>query len=455
MSRKISQAEMDELMTYILEKDPIRKYMPGITPFDKQLQVIRSKKPEILFGGSVGGSKSFTGFFAALSGVNHPQYKCMVMRRSFSDLSLPGCLIDISKQYLTGTDARWNGSNYSWTFPSGAQIVFGYLDNDRDKFRYKSSAFTTIIIDESTEIHEDSITYMMTRLRVPVDSGLTTRLILLTNPGGVSHQWHVDRFLKEKHPDREFIPSTRYDNPYIDHIQYDRNLAQLDAITYAQLAEGKWIQAEDRQVYRYSGKNAVTGSAPVCDHYVIGVDLGYVDDVGIVIMGWNDTEDIVHVISAERLNKCLINVLADKLRTYEEEYNPDVIVVDSAGAGKMITETLSQTYGLAAEAAEKKDKEGTIKLLNAYFEQSKIRIYDGCGALTEEWQLIQRDKYGKVKDGNDHCADAALYAFRSCKSFFDTPETPKLTKDQVYIKQIEAQEERLIYHQDEPDEMWL
>ena len=66
---------------------------------------------------------------AALQYVDVQGYAAIIFRQSFTDLSEPGALIERSHDWVDDTDARWDGINHTWTFPSGAKVAFGYLQN--------------------------------------------------------------------------------------------------------------------------------------------------------------------------------------------------------------------------------------------------------------------------------------------------------------------------------------
>ena len=74
--------------------------------------------------GAAGGGKSVAQLAAALQFTDIPGYSAILFRRTYADLSLPGALIDLSKQWLqpfvrTG-EVRWSEKEKVYTFPSGA-----------------------------------------------------------------------------------------------------------------------------------------------------------------------------------------------------------------------------------------------------------------------------------------------------------------------------------------------
>ena len=94
---------------------------------------LRSTALEALFGGAAGGGKSSALLMAALQYVDIPSYSAILFRRTYADLALPGALMDRFLSWIKEYDEiRWNGSTYVATFPSGARITFGYLNNQND-----------------------------------------------------------------------------------------------------------------------------------------------------------------------------------------------------------------------------------------------------------------------------------------------------------------------------------
>lgn len=76
---------------------------------------------------------------SALQYTDTPSYSAILFRRTYADLALPGALMDRFKFWMSNyDDVHWNGATYVATFPSGARITFGYLNNTNDYLRYKS-----------------------------------------------------------------------------------------------------------------------------------------------------------------------------------------------------------------------------------------------------------------------------------------------------------------------------
>ena len=178
---------------------------------------------------------------AALQYVDEPGYAAILFRRTYADLSLPGALMDRAAEWLSGTDARWSDKTKTWVFPSGATITFGYMETERDKYRYQSSEFQLVGFDELTQFPDSQYRYMFSRLRRLKDSHVPLRMRAASNPGGIGHEWVKQRFITEgMKSGRPFIPARMEDNPHLELESYERGLNQLDPVTRAQLKSGDW-----------------------------------------------------------------------------------------------------------------------------------------------------------------------------------------------------------------------
>lgn len=227
----------------------LTKYIPyDPTPKQRAFLLMNDAK-EILYGGAAGGGKSVAQLMAALQFVDIPGYSAILFRKTYADLSLPGALIDMSKEWLMpfvdSKEVRWSEKEKQYIFPSGATLNFGYLESANDCYRYQGAEFQYIGMDEVTHIDPANYRYLFSRLRKPKTLQVPLRFRATANPGGQFGEYYYQRFFVEG-PDkgRIFIQAGLDDNPYLDGEAYKEALDELDPIERERLLNGNWtIQA--------------------------------------------------------------------------------------------------------------------------------------------------------------------------------------------------------------------
>lgn len=246
MTEPIDPSKIENLLAFLEPEPP--KFCPH-EPFLKQKVFLRSNALEILFGGRASGGKSDALLMSASQYVDVPGYAAMLFRNTYSDLTLPGALLDRAIEWWAGIpDVQWNSQTHTFKFPSGATITFGYLDRPTDHLRYKGSELQFIGYDEVTEIREEHYTYMFSRLRKPSGKGnmalnkVPLRVRATSNP---APNWVRRRFIESNDPNRLYIPSGVSDNPFIDREAYMASLERVGAVERARLRDGDWYADEE------------------------------------------------------------------------------------------------------------------------------------------------------------------------------------------------------------------
>lgn len=241
----------------------MNKYIPHTPTAKQQIFLCLDHIDEVLYGGAGGGGKSDALLMAALQYVDVPGYAALILRRSFAELDKPGALMTRAHEWLAGTDARWMGAKHKYVFPSGAQLQFGHLENEKAKFDYGSAEFQTICIDELTEFYEPEYTFMFSRLRRNKGVTIPVRMRGATNPGGPGHMFVKRRFIdKHTDPTRIYIPAWLQDNPFIDQEAYIKALMKLSPLERARILTGNWEVAEGGGVFDRSWFTKILGAIP-------------------------------------------------------------------------------------------------------------------------------------------------------------------------------------------------
>ena len=209
-------------------------------PSPKQYRFLMLPDKEAFYGGAAGGGKSSALLMAAIMFCHMPDYKAILFRKTLEELNLPSGLIPRSKEWLRGK-ARWDGQSHRWTFPSGATLSFGYLNNVDDHFRYQSTEFQYIGFDELTHIPENQFRYLFSRLRrLKSQKCIPLRMRGTGNPEGRYVQYVKARYVDAETAIAPFVPALIEDNPGLDKESYIDSLSKLNPITRERLQNGIW-----------------------------------------------------------------------------------------------------------------------------------------------------------------------------------------------------------------------
>lgn len=254
----------DRLMTARVISGPrVTRFVP-FRPTAKQAAMLILDDLEVFYGGAAGGGKSAGLLMAALQYVDVPGYSALLLRRTYPELSLADGLIPLANEWLQVTDARYRASSFTWQFPSGATLTFGYLQYEQDKYRYQGASFQFIGFDELTHFTETQYRYLFSRLRrprlsdrfPPAADGLTLdrvplRIRSASNPGGIGHDWVRGRLVSPatREPESVYIQAKLADNPHLDADSYVRSLFHLPKADRERLLNGDWDAYEPGPIF--------------------------------------------------------------------------------------------------------------------------------------------------------------------------------------------------------------
>ena len=166
--------------------------------------------------------------------------------------------------------------------------------------------------------------------------------------------------------------------------------------------------------------------------FVLGIDLGYVDDSALVLCAYSETRrELRHVYDFKAPGMTVDTFFDEVFGVIERFGRPDAIVADTAGGGsKMLIETLNQRYGLGIEPAKKSEKQDHIELVNSDFAGGRIKIIPNSDLAHElaglQWDLSRESKAILARTGRlredpscpNHLCDALLYLYRYSYHFW-------------------------------------
>ncbi len=432
---------------------PGRKFWCPQVPTKAQKVFIGVDSLEALYGGAAGGGKSSCLLMLALQYVNDPGYSAVLFRRTYTDLALSGALMDRASDWLSGSDARWLGQDKAWVFPSGARIQFGYLESEKDKYRYQSAEFQFIGFDELTQFSETQYLYMMTRLRRTKEIKAPLRVRSASNPGGEGHDWVYRRFVDPRTAeDRVFVPARLDDNPHLNSDEYRQALSLLDETTKRQLLHGEWVKDTSQLIYKLSDANIAKSNDELPRNLlrILAVDLGasaHDATTAFCIVGYARHRKEVWCLESWAESGATPSSIAKRIWEIEKKGPLSHIVMDAGALGVGYVNEMRSRHNLPVEPAKKTNKSGYRRLLNGDLTNHVIRIIDDTNhGLIEELNHLLWDAQGKdsMRGQADHLTDAFLYAWREAKHWLSqeeyTPEKGTREYDQWQNKKMADEE---------------
>jgi len=447
------------------EEKSLTLYSPH-RPHAKQQQFLDLDCSEALYGGAAGGGKSDALLMAALKYVHQPRYSAILFRRTFTELALPGAIMDRSHEWLRGTRAHWNGTEHCWKFPTDgapSTLTFGYLDSATDHMRYQSSEFQFIGFDELTHFREKQYRYLFSRRRRLIGSDIPARSRGATNPGGAGHDWVKERFgipdtvdfsLVYNSQGRVFVPASLRDNPSLDADDYLSALSELDATARAQLESGQWVRDTDGLVYREfdRSRNIVPQlpQLPAGESWkrILSCDFGVVDPTAFCELAFNRYVREVYVTRSEQWADRSPSEMAEEAIQWGKDCGGyEQVIGDVGGLGKAFEKEWMQRFRLPLTPAEKTSKLGFIKLINGDMRARKLLVLDGPNTdLTDNIGVLSWDD-GATRENQDqpnHLTDALLYGWRASRHYAakDAPSMPAYGSADWLKRQTDEEREK-------------
>jgi predicted phage terminase large subunit-like protein len=227
------------------------KYSPH-TPTPKQQVFMNLTCKEGFFGGAAGGGKSDALLMDALQYSDTKGYAAIIFRKTFADLVKPGALIDRAKDWLFRFDNvvwREKDRKFEFTEKYGKHtdvvsiLLFGYLENESDRYNYQGGEYQYAGFDELVHMSETNYRYIFSRLRRLKGTNIPIKVRGASNPPDDGQGlWVYNRFVnpETRLKNTIFVPAGMDDNPHLDSEEYAKMLDELDPVTRARLKDGIW-----------------------------------------------------------------------------------------------------------------------------------------------------------------------------------------------------------------------
>lgn len=160
-----------------------------------------------IFGGAAGGGKTYSLLMEASRYVGIGQFAAVIFRRTYPEVTAPGGLWPESMRIYPLLRAQPNGSDLSWTFPSGAVVRFGHLQYSTDVLKWLGAQIALIGFDQLETFSGDQFWYMFSRNRSMCGIRPYIRATANPQPGWLADfiSWWIDQASGYPIPERSGV----------------------------------------------------------------------------------------------------------------------------------------------------------------------------------------------------------------------------------------------------------
>ena len=306
----------------------------------------------------------------------------------------------------------------------GGVICFRNLD---DTSKYQSSEFAVIAVDELTKNPKDTFNFLRTRLRWSNLSGV--KFIAGSNPGGLGHQWVKDIWLNKEFEEGEqeqdlfyFIPAKATDNPNLAKSYYTALEGLPEKMRKAYI-EGNWDIFEGQFFTEWNKDVHVIDPYIIPDHWSKFRSIDPSGRDGVTSCHWyaidHDGKVIVYKEyysqgkDADQHADKITQMSVDEL-DQPESYK--YTIIDTAAFSKLgLPETIAEVYarhGIYDLVPASKDRVTGWNSVHYYLRHdkendSKLKIFSTCFNLIRTLPLAIHDELhpedvDSTRQGKEH-----------------------------------------------------
>lgn len=436
-------------------------------PTPKQAEFLLTREDEGLYGGAAGGGKSDALLIAAMgahqNALDWSGYRAIIFRKTYPELK---ALADRSQELYRLVDGVYNKTEHTWRFPSGAKILFGYMDSDEDRFKHQGAEYQFIGWDELT--HWATIVcylYMFSRLR-STNPKIKCCVRATTNPGGKGHAWVMGhwrippdggatRFVDEMtvggkviRSTRVFIPAKLSDNPYLADSGYREMLLRLPEKEKKKLLYGRWDVMEGQYFTAWDETRHVVQPFLIPSHWPRWRSLDWgsakpysvgwyaINPQGVIykyreLYGDGGEANVGTRETPQQVAKRILELdAAEREQGVVFRSNPaDPSIWNNDGREETISSLFTQggVDWMKAKGGAGSRVNGW-QVLNQRLVDGTFKVFSTCKHFIRTFPLLMHDKNNAEdvdSEGEDHAADETRYSIVSRHKYID-PDVPRV-----------------------------
>lgn len=352
---------------------------------------------------------------------------------------------------------------------NGSRIrLFGADSTTQQMEKVLGDAFGLVIFDECASFRSNLKRLVYSKVK-PAAADLGATIALTGTPGdfiGPPEDRHLFYAVTTGlEPGWSVHSWNTMDNPHM-RVQWQRELDEIErrdplyklSADFKIMYLAEWAIDATKIVYRYTNDNLIEHAPDDLTSFAIGVDLGWEDATAFVVVGWREHDRTLYVLRAFKRKGINLEEVADEVNALRGTYRDAWVVVDNAA--KQSVETMRAKYDIPFHAAEKAGKADFIGVMNTDLVCQRVKLVrTDTGPLMAEWDTLIWDERAATKKElsscENHCADAALYAWRFSRAYMaeprveDAPRTPDAA-----VREFWKRERERMVGADEDGMMW-
>lgn len=304
----------------------------------------------ILYGGSVGGGKSFLGcLWIFTSCLQYPGTRYLIGRSRLNNLKKTTLktFVDICKKY-NFKDYNFNSQTNTIKFSNDSEILLMDMypyPTDVEYDRLGSLEITGAFLDELSEISYKGFQVLNSRIRYKLnDYNLTPKIFCASNPcqGWSKNYFYIPYMENRLPPHVQFVPALPKDNPHLSKEYIESLERSLDPALKRRLLYGDWdFDGDEYNLFEYEKLQQSFYNEyfeNIDDKMYITVDVGDLGNDKTVISlwkGWN-------CIRLYKLEKKETTEVVDEINRIRRDYKVSIgnIIIDSVGVGAGVASLL-------------------------------------------------------------------------------------------------------------------
>ncbi len=444
---EISRGQLAALLQSRSRAGKANVFSPEAACFGPQMRAVASKaKRKVLRCGRRAGKTKAVAIKLFLSALQEPIVPVLylTLTRENAREIIWEDLLSINEEFGLGGVAHMQ--HLEITLPNGGKIQLRGAHTERETSKIRGKKFKLAIIDEAQSFPDRILEPLIKDIVGPTLLDYQGELWLVGTPPPLRRGYFWSCYAGKLAEHRE---QHRWD--IRDNVKLPARMAgaDIEEILRGVREENGWTEDDPTYLREYLGEDVEDTEALLFQFregrneidqqpdgrwtYVFGIDIGSVDSDAIAVWGWRQHDSGLYLVDEFVRSDQDVTDLATCIKKLIPMYHPISMVIDEGGGGKKTANELRRRHALPLKAAEKNNKPGFIRMMNADLRKGVIKVVkakcptfvEDCGLVRRDPEALQRGLLQELATGqggfhSDIC-DGALYGWREAYHWLEKP----------------------------------